>query len=53
VRLDYQERLRRHCEGLAAIARTFGWSFAATSTDRSPQSALLALYLRLSAGSRR
>jgi uncharacterized protein (DUF58 family) len=53
VRLDYQERLQRHCDGLAALARAFGWSFATTATDRSPQSALLALYLRLSAQARR
>jgi uncharacterized protein (DUF58 family) len=52
VREDYQARLERHCEALAAMARSFGWSFAATGTDRSPQSALLALYLRLSAAAR-
>jgi uncharacterized protein (DUF58 family) len=52
VRQDYQDRLARHCDGLAAIARSLGWTFAATTTDRSPQSALLALYLRLSAAPR-
>ncbi|MFO1061517.1 MAG: DUF58 domain-containing protein [Dongiaceae bacterium] len=52
VRQDYQDRLARHCDGLAAIARAFGWSFATTATDRPPQSALLALYLRLSAAPR-
>lgn len=49
VRADYQARLGHHAEGLAAIARAFGWSFAATTTDRPPQAALLALYQRLAA----
>jgi uncharacterized protein (DUF58 family) len=53
VREDYQARLERHCAALAAIARSFGWSFATTTTDHPPQSALLALYLRLSAAPRR
>lgn len=44
VRAAYRERLRSHQEGLAALARTAGWSFAVHRTDRPPQTALLALY---------
>jgi uncharacterized protein (DUF58 family) len=48
VRDTYVGRIHAHHEGLAALARSLGWSFAATRTDRPPQTALLALYLRLS-----
>jgi uncharacterized protein (DUF58 family) len=48
VRDDYVERLAVHREGLAAIARPAGWSFATHRTDRPPHSALLALYMALS-----
>ncbi|HYD32574.1 MAG TPA: DUF58 domain-containing protein [Azospirillaceae bacterium] len=44
VREAYRERLLAHREGLAALARTAGWSFAVHHTDRPPQTALLALY---------
>ncbi|NBC32620.1 MAG: DUF58 domain-containing protein [Alphaproteobacteria bacterium] len=44
IRDAYVARLARHCEGLAAIARTAGWSFATHRTDRPPQLALLTLY---------
>ena len=44
VREDYARRLAQHREGLAAIARATGWSFAMHRTDRPPQTALLALY---------
>lgn len=44
IRVAYMARLARHCEGLAAIARAAGWSFAIHRTDRPPQLALLALY---------
>jgi uncharacterized protein (DUF58 family) len=48
VRDTYVGRIHAHHEGLAALARSLGWSFAAMRTDRPPQTALLALYLRLS-----
>jgi uncharacterized protein (DUF58 family) len=44
VRDTYIERLQRHREGLAAIARGARWSFATHRTDRPPHTALLALY---------
>jgi len=44
VRDQYVERMVAHREGLAQIARGFGWSFATHHTDRPPQTALLALY---------
>jgi uncharacterized protein (DUF58 family) len=49
VRDEYVERLARHREGLAAIARLAGWSFAMHRTDRPPQTALLALFNALTA----
>ncbi len=36
-----------HRDGLAQIARGAGWSFAMHRTDRSPATALLALYAAL------
>ncbi len=48
VRQDYHQRLAAHCEGLAAIARVAGWSYARHRTDRPPQAALLALHATLS-----
>ena len=53
IRADYAERFRRHRDGLAAIAASLGWTFAAHRTDRPPQLALLALYGALSARQRR
>lgn len=44
VRDAYRERLKAQQDGLAALARTAGWSFAVHRTDRSPQSALLTLW---------
>lgn len=44
VRDAYVDRVTRHREGLAAIARALGWTFSVHHTDQSPQSALLALY---------
>lgn len=49
VRPFYAERLARHRDGLAAIARTAGWSFGMHRTDRPPHTALLALYAALAA----
>lgn len=48
LRPQYQQRVRQHRDGLAAIARAHGWSFACHHTDQAPQAALLALYQRLS-----
>jgi uncharacterized protein (DUF58 family) len=47
VREDYAQKLAQHREGLAAIARATGWSFATHRTDRPPHTALLALYATL------
>lgn len=44
VRTAYLERLRAQQEGLAALARAAGWTFAVHRTDRPPQTALLALW---------
>jgi uncharacterized protein (DUF58 family) len=49
LREAYTERMRLHQEGLAALARSVGWSFSLTRTDRPPQSALLSLYMLMSA----
>jgi uncharacterized protein (DUF58 family) len=48
VREEYVARVAAHRDGLAQIARGFGWSIATHHTDRSPQSALLALYTAMS-----
>jgi uncharacterized protein (DUF58 family) len=47
VREQYVERLNRHREGLAAIARGAQWGFGTHRTDRPPHTALLALYAAL------
>ncbi len=52
VRPEYLDRFKAHGEGLAAIARALDWTLAAARTDRPPQAALMALYLRLSDGPR-
>lgn len=49
VRAAYAERLAAHRDGLAAIARAAGWTFALHHTDRPAQGALLALHGALSA----
>lgn len=48
IRDAYVGRIHAHHDGLAALARALGWSFASFRTDRPPQIALLALYLRMS-----
>ena len=48
VRGSYLKRLEAHHDGLAALARTVGWTFSCHHTDRPPQAALLALYVALS-----
>lgn len=47
IRAGYAERLQRHREGLAALARGAGWTFATHRSDYPPQHALLGLYLIL------
>jgi uncharacterized protein (DUF58 family) len=47
VREAYEEKLARHREGLAQIARGAEWSFGTHRTDRPPHTALLALYATL------
>jgi uncharacterized protein (DUF58 family) len=44
IRTGYAERLRHHRDGLAALTRGVGWSFATHRTDQPPQHALLGLY---------
>jgi uncharacterized protein (DUF58 family) len=48
VRGEYMERLAAQQAGLKAIARAVGWGWSQHSTDRPPQTALLALYTALS-----
>jgi uncharacterized protein (DUF58 family) len=50
VREAYAVRLQAHRDGLAAIARAAGWSFALHHTDQPPQAALLALHAALGGG---
>jgi uncharacterized protein (DUF58 family) len=47
VREEYVGRVAAHRDGLAAIVRPAGWSFATHRTDRPPHTALLALYTAL------
>jgi len=44
VSAEYHQRLARHRQGLADLARETGWTFAHHTTDRSAESALLTLY---------
>jgi uncharacterized protein (DUF58 family) len=48
ARGDYMSRLAQHQGALAAVVRRIGWQFDRHRTDRSPESALLALYMGLS-----
>lgn len=43
LRQEYQRRLSGQRDGLAALARALGWSFATHRTDRPPAPCLLAL----------
>lgn len=47
VREAYVDRLARHRDGLAQIARGAQWSFGTHRTDKPPHLALLALYAAL------
>lgn len=44
LRAAYVAKLSHHRDGLAALARAAGWTFASHRTDRPPQTALLALH---------
>lgn len=48
VREAYLERLAAQRNGLAALARTAGWTFAVHRTDKPPQAALLGLWSAMS-----
>ena len=48
MRDDYLQAFNRHNQGLEALAKSFGWSYAIHHTDHSPETPLLALYLVLS-----
>ena len=48
MRDQYLDRLARHNQGVEALAKSFGWSYAVHHTDRPPEASLLALYLVLS-----
>ncbi|MEK7246535.1 MAG: DUF58 domain-containing protein [Pseudomonadota bacterium] len=47
ARADYARAMAMHQAGLADLARSAGWGFFRHRTDRSPEAALLALYLGL------
>ncbi len=48
VREDYVAVVDNHRRAIVDIVRSIGWTFSTHRTDRSPQSALLALYTVLS-----
>ena len=48
ARGDYLSKLAAHQDALATVVRRVGWQFDRHRTDRSPESALLALYMGLS-----
>lgn len=52
LRGAYHNRILQHQEGLRALCRGAGWSFASHRTDRAPQLALLAQYQLLSGSTR-
>ena len=49
IRDQYQEKLAAQRDGLASIAKLYGWSFATHRTDHPPHLALLALFGAMSA----
>ncbi len=48
LRSTYKEKLEAHREEIGEAVRKAGWSFIVHHTDAAPQTALLALYARLS-----
>jgi uncharacterized protein (DUF58 family) len=53
VREPYRKRFKAQCEGLESIARRLDWGHSVHRTDRSPNTALLALYLAMTQDRRR
>jgi len=51
LRDDYLQRFERHQAGLQALARGLGWRLVTHRCDRSPQDALMALFVALEAHS--
>ncbi len=49
IREQYRDRLGRHRDGLEAIARTAGWTFATHYTNQPVETALLGLFMTLTA----
>ncbi len=49
VRDEYKDLMANHRQGLMALAQAMEWTFAVHHTDRSPEAALLALYMAMSA----
>jgi hypothetical protein len=49
---EYRARFKAHTEAVALLARKLGWNCTAHRIDRSPQTALVALYADLSGGHR-
>ncbi len=43
----YRERYHAHRDGLTSMVRSFGWTFAASNTERPAEPALLALYRQI------
>lgn len=48
LRAAYRARFEAHREALQRIAARYGWTFQAHRTDRAPETAVLAVYRRLS-----
>jgi uncharacterized protein (DUF58 family) len=44
----YRTRFKAHAEAVGSLARRLGWTYIAHRTDRSPQTALIALYADMS-----
>lgn len=44
LRIPYRQRFDAHREGLARIAARYGWTFQTHRTDRTPETALLAIH---------
>jgi uncharacterized protein (DUF58 family) len=44
----YRQRFKAHAETVALLASKLGWNYLAHRTDRSPQTALIALYAGMS-----
>ncbi len=52
VAAEYRARFKAHSEAVALLARKLGWNYLAHRTDRSPQTAMVALYADLGGGQR-